>query len=217
MTNTRSIVANTLSIVFVTSLFVLAFTWIIFDYTESSKSLKDAWDITGSFFGGITTLVAAYIATQLFNDWRDQHNKSVDSQFCMKIYDFIDFANLELVVISGFLRDYYTLDGYHKEKYKDELRLHARRLLNLKDTSMVKLSNIGYFIDQNEYELKYAPQILAIDENLEAYISIYHYYLLGAQYKGDIDEVPEKIDDLMINTRNRYRAFIVELAKYYKA
>lgn len=39
--------------------------------------LKDSLSTTSGFFGGIATLVAAYIASRLFNDWKEQHNKQV--------------------------------------------------------------------------------------------------------------------------------------------
>lgn len=89
MSDTKNIVVNALAIVLIATLFVLAFTWIIIDYNGSSESLKDAWDITGSFFGGITTLLAAYIASRLFNDWRDQHKVNFYEKF---YYDFRDKA-----------------------------------------------------------------------------------------------------------------------------
>lgn len=45
---------------------ILLFAFLFYLYED----LKDALSDTASFFGGIATLVAAYIATQLFNDWR---------------------------------------------------------------------------------------------------------------------------------------------------
>ncbi|MDR8279496.1 hypothetical protein FPK83_26280, partial [Acinetobacter baumannii] len=33
------------------------------------------------------TLAAALIAISLFNDWKEQHNKQVNSDFIMKFYD----------------------------------------------------------------------------------------------------------------------------------
>lgn len=64
------ILATTLATIF---LFVIIF----YLYGGGSDALKDALSMTASFFGGITTLVAAYVATQLFNDWREQHNKMI--------------------------------------------------------------------------------------------------------------------------------------------
>lgn len=65
------IVANTIAITCIALLFLFAFTWIVFDFQGSSNSLRDTWGIVSSLFGGIATLVAAYIASLLFNDWRE--------------------------------------------------------------------------------------------------------------------------------------------------
>ena len=54
-----------------TTIFLFAFLFYLYG------DLKDALSDAASFFGGIATLVAAYIATQLFNDWREQHNKTI--------------------------------------------------------------------------------------------------------------------------------------------
>lgn len=63
------------------TLFVFAFLFYLYG------DLKDALSDTASFFGGIATLVAAYIATQLFNDWREQHNKQIMNTFGLKVYE----------------------------------------------------------------------------------------------------------------------------------
>lgn len=75
MKETQVVITKTLAITTVGILFFFSLTFILLNFIEDYKTpkidvLKDAWDVLGSFFGGITTLVAAYIATQLFNDWR---------------------------------------------------------------------------------------------------------------------------------------------------
>lgn len=62
---------------------VLLFAFLFYLYGD----FKDALSDTASFFGGIATLVAAYIATQLFNDWREQHNKQIMNTFGLKVYE----------------------------------------------------------------------------------------------------------------------------------
>lgn len=203
--------------VIISILFLMITFWIFYTYSTSPAAAKDALSTTASFFGGVATLWAACIAAYLFHDWKDQHNKNIDAQFCIKIYDFIDSANFDLITISGFLKDYFHLSDNDKKKYREVLKENGRNLLNLKDRSSVVLSNLGYFINKVEYEKKYLPQIINIDKNLDIYIKIYENHLNGAIYKGEIKDVENKIDNLMIDTRNRYRAFIVELSKYYKA
>lgn len=70
MKETQKTIVNALAVTVIATLFFFALTFILFDFFKAGTSLKDAWETLGSFFGGITTLVAAYIAAQLFNDWR---------------------------------------------------------------------------------------------------------------------------------------------------
>lgn len=196
---------------------ILLFAFVLCFYNGDENSIDKAFSITASFFGGIATLIAAYIATQLFNDWKEQHNKNIDSQFCMKIYDFIDFANIELFVISNYLRDYLSISDEKKLDYVDQLKTHGQRLLNLKDSSLIKLSNVGYFINKEEYELKYLTQIKIIDEHLQKYQDLYEQYILGNYDHGNIEKLQNMLDDLMLDTRARLRGVIIELSKYYKA
>lgn len=70
MKETQKTIVNALAVTVIATLFFFALTFILFDFFKTGTSLKDAWETLGSFFGGITTLVAAYIAAQLFNDWR---------------------------------------------------------------------------------------------------------------------------------------------------
>ena len=70
MKETQKTIVNALAVTVIATLFFFALTFILFDFFKAGTSLKDAWGTLGSFFGGITTLVAAYIAAQLFNDWR---------------------------------------------------------------------------------------------------------------------------------------------------
>lgn len=70
MKNIQKTIANTLAITAIAMLFFFALIFILFNFLKVETPIKDAWETLGGYFGGITTLVTAYIATQLFNDWR---------------------------------------------------------------------------------------------------------------------------------------------------
>ena len=78
-------ILNCFAIAFVSTLFIFAFTWIIFDFQNSDNTLKDTWGIVSSLFGGITTLIAAYIASLLFNDWRVQKTYELEKEYIEKL------------------------------------------------------------------------------------------------------------------------------------
>ncbi|MEN8390200.1 hypothetical protein ABFP25_03400 [Acinetobacter indicus] len=64
---------------------IFLFAFIFYLYGGERSVLEDALSMTASFFGGIATLVAAYIATQLFNDWRVEKNYDLENQYLSNI------------------------------------------------------------------------------------------------------------------------------------
>lgn len=60
-----------------------------------SRPVYDALYIGGTFFGGFATLTAAYIASRMFNDWRDAHNKSVDKEIIFGVISNLNNFLLE--------------------------------------------------------------------------------------------------------------------------
>ncbi|MCI3879786.1 hypothetical protein [Acinetobacter higginsii] len=72
------------TVILVSTVFsILTFGLIFYMYynadAKNSAALSSAFEAMGGLFGGITTLAAAYIASKLFNDWKLQHNKSIES------------------------------------------------------------------------------------------------------------------------------------------
>ncbi len=77
-----------------------------------TSALKDSLSITAGFFGGITTLVAAYIASQLFNDWKDQQNHQNTVQFGMEVYSaFKEFDRFFIEISHGLIKNDVYLKG----------------------------------------------------------------------------------------------------------
>lgn len=88
-------------VIFVSSIAtILLFALIFWLYSNADTNtlvlLKESLSITSSFFGGITTLIAAYIATTLFNDWKVQHNKIVEKEVAWDAIHKFDIADLHL-------------------------------------------------------------------------------------------------------------------------
>ena len=55
-------------------IFGASYYFVLSDANPTQQPLKDSLSITASFFGGFATLTAAYIASRLFNDWRDEQS-----------------------------------------------------------------------------------------------------------------------------------------------
>jgi len=64
--------------------------WLGFPAEKPQDSFKDALDFSGGVFAGSTTFGAAIVAGFLFNDWRVQHNKDIESQLIFKTLDLLD-------------------------------------------------------------------------------------------------------------------------------
>lgn len=71
MKDIQKTIAIVLAITAVASLFFFVLIFILFDFLKVETPLKDSWETFGGYFGGITTLVTACIASLLFNDWKD--------------------------------------------------------------------------------------------------------------------------------------------------
>lgn len=68
---------------------IFLFALIFWLYTNADTQglilLKESLSTTSGFFGGITTLIAAYIASKLYNDWRIQHNANIELTYISEI------------------------------------------------------------------------------------------------------------------------------------
>lgn len=76
-TKETTIAINTIATLAVATFVVMGATFILFYYLDSATGIKDAWSTIAGFFGGFATLTAAYIASRLFNDWKEQHNLQI--------------------------------------------------------------------------------------------------------------------------------------------
>lgn len=192
--------------------------------SQTLSTLKDSLSTTSGFFGGIATLVAAYIASKLFNRWEDQHNKQVNSDFIMKLYDCL-FEMRQLSTSSvGFIRNYLTKEN--KSNYVQQLRENNQRLCYLIDYSALKLSDVAYVITEDDYENIFSKQITIITNKLYDLNELYKIFLetdnpdtIHPIYKQleDINQIDTSLEETLIDLNARYRAFLVELKKYYMA
>lgn len=78
--------------IFTILIFGASYYFMFLDADPTDQPLKDSLAITASFFGGFATLTAAYIASKLFNHWKEQHNKNIDVKYIDQIIrNFEDF------------------------------------------------------------------------------------------------------------------------------
>ncbi|AJB67614.1 hypothetical protein RGO85_001694 [Acinetobacter baumannii] len=175
------------------------------------------------------TLFAALIAISLFNDWKDQHNKQVNSEFIMKFYDDLFDMKAEAISLIGFLMDYTGLEFKEKiEQYK-ELEKNNIFLCKLKDFSMQKLSDLAFIINEDDYNKHFKNKIDELGRKLESILLIYNIFLetydLDKREKSKDSRIIKEAENKLLDSLptmqgdlyNHYRAFMVELKKYYRA
>ena len=169
----------------------------------------------GSVLGGVGTLFAGFVAIYLFNDWREQHNKNIESQLCMKTFDYIQGFEFELIDIERFTILY--LVNPNKSLLHKKFNNNLERLNIIADKSSVVLSDLGFFIPKKEYDEKFKPQFDIIIDQLEQYIHIYDSTFRFYTPRSQDKEFIQKYRELTAGLRDRYRATFVELNEYYKA
>lgn len=117
---------------------ILLFGFIYFlltkDISNSASTLKESLSLTASFFGGISTLATAYIATLLFNDWKDQEKYKIHLKFIECI------ANDSLVLISELRKI-----TYPTSKVKNSIKIYQKDNKNTEFT----VQKIRDLIDEN--------------------------------------------------------------------
>lgn len=101
--------------------------------------LKDALSTTSGYFGGITTLIAAYIASKLFNDWKTQHNQQVINNFGLQVYEEFSSFEKNLSIYNQYLQQLQGLiDAYGYEintvtLYTDKNQKYITNITNKMD------------------------------------------------------------------------------------
>lgn len=138
---------------------------------------KDFISSFGSIIGGIGTFFAAFIAAYLFNDWKEQHNKTIIGGDARKAFTLLHNERN------------YLLDLQHK--LKDQIGHSPKIYFTVSDQKMVDLiNNLVDVHNQNRFEL--AEFIFLIeDQDLRNEISNYRNAI--KEYLDDISDWKKNI------------------------
>ncbi|MFW1946773.1 hypothetical protein ACG907_02525 [Acinetobacter bereziniae] len=115
LTKVSILAINTIATLVVATAVIMAATFILFFYLDSANGIKDAWSTIAGFFGGFATLTAAYIASKLFNDWRDIEKFKRHAEISEKIYYIILSIHKNLSELSVL--------SYNKAIYSEKRRI----------------------------------------------------------------------------------------------
>lgn len=89
----KKLIPNTFGLVLALTIisFVVIYIWFGCSYSPERDQLKESLTLTATFFSAYATLAAAYIAANLFNDWRDEYKYKILIQYRK---DLLDSARL---------------------------------------------------------------------------------------------------------------------------
>ncbi|WP_147387782.1 hypothetical protein [Acinetobacter sp. WCHAc010052] len=141
--------------IFTLLVFGASYYFVLSDSTPTEQPLKDTLSITASFFGGFTTLTAAYIASRLFNDWKDQqrHQNSLEfAKIVLDSYKVFDRSYDDLIDILlcklEFLKEEIEIDSSEF----DELLDKGYKVVNLFYYFHDDLLNF-YYVSNSKYQI----------------------------------------------------------------
>lgn len=135
------------------------FGFIFYLYGGDTKAIEKALSTTSGFFGGIATLVTAYIATQLFNDWRLEKNYELHEE---KLQNFSE----NLFKIHKTCEEVISWFSYlHNEYYKES----SDKSCILKKINSINYRNIQEIIRDTEFLIEYLSSFSKYNEIVVIY------------------------------------------------
>lgn len=176
------------------TLILFAFIFYLF-YGGDQNALEKAFTITSGFFGGIATLVAAYIGTQLFNDWRSSKKFDVAKETLLSL------VRLKSHIDKNYTNAKFNLDSYFLQsqtpppssKYIDE---RIKKVKNSTDDienykKKLDLLLIDFFEKVDIFEITLNKELINKEDkefNFRSYM-----YFISSMYKcayiGDLDDI----------------------------
>lgn len=170
---------------------IFLFAFIFYLFGGKDGALKEVLSMTASFFGGIATLVAAYIATQLFNDWKEQERMVFIRNTAY------DSSNLMVQIMQ-------LMQQYPKNNISEIKVLHSKIITNLSFLNRQIRDNEVKMINENfsTFVRKFFDILLLEHDNLPVKLDIkllisnhikqFHPELNYIMDLVDIDKVYEK-------------------------
>lgn len=135
MKEVKNIIKNTFSIVSALTIifFVIVFIW--FGCSGIEGQLKETFTLTIGFFTGLATLGAAYVAANLFNDWRVIHNNTSLKELAVETYKTYSTLQVKLISINDSfvksLKANKVNNFYDIQKIADDVELEIKEIGDL--------------------------------------------------------------------------------------
>lgn len=79
--NINKLISTVILVAAISTIYLFGMIFYLYSNADSTtlSLLKDAFSTTSGFLSGIATLITAYVAAKLFNDWRDEKNFELEN------------------------------------------------------------------------------------------------------------------------------------------
>lgn len=139
--NIKILINKTFRIILLITLCTFLIVWCVYLLNNVSEPIEKTLSTTVGFFGGFATLGAAYIATGVFNSWKDQHNKNLESAILLEYLKTIDMIR-EVI-----LPYYYGLKVYSIKELNNRNLFNEEKLIEYDSLVILEI----FFYYQEKY------------------------------------------------------------------
>ncbi|RIL13089.1 hypothetical protein CYQ93_21075 [Acinetobacter baumannii] len=186
----KNVVAFSISV----SVILLAFLiWcvfgLLFKYWGDVAAIKDSLSTISGIFGGLTTLGTAVVAAHLFNDWRDQHNKSVFNEYARKVLDSYDRLSISILDFQlkhsdleadlfPFLVSIQLQDKTYEEEYQSKIEIIKGNANTIKTNFKFFIRNLKHYHLLIEESKSSEIKIKVLEDSFEKITDITNYSMI---------------------------------------
>ncbi|MGU3311835.1 hypothetical protein [Acinetobacter sp. M5A5_2a] len=123
------------------------FILLIYSHNTIDNPLKEAFTLTIGLISALTTIGAAIIAAYLFNDWKAQHNKSMEVQLALIMIEKFESFDEQITLLYGQIATPYDLrDQRHLELAVIDFKEHKqKKLLEIRVSFLKAVASIENF------------------------------------------------------------------------
>lgn len=190
----------------------LILTFTLFLWLNNYKNpIMSSFTLMGNYFGGLTTLTAAYIASLLFNDWRNPHKATFYTNECKTIincYKDLLSSKRKLSILEK-----QVIDVIYSDNGLDKLNvnfLSAEKKLKLKTlNNEIKKETEVLFENLTKMSSEIIMLSTLTDDNNYMIDSINLEISLTKSYQNLLEELPinmpyERFNNLQKANKNNY-------------
>ncbi len=214
--NLTTLAFNIIVVLILALVFFLMLSLIVFQFYNFD--LGDAWAFSGSIFSGMTTLAAAFIASNVYNQWLDQKKLEALSANAKEKISEIPDLSVELLRFSSAVQDLVLKKNIYKDTQNPMLQIHitefSAKIYEYKfigiamnfDMSFREIKDLMLLSDLKLYE--------ALSKNMKSYVELIFNEKVLDIYNIPNNNIDERLKDLYTETKDNLSNFYRKLIDY---